>query len=155
MRIALALLASTICITPAAADRPLRLAVEAPNEAFMAPPVAGASVSSVIYLERCLGGCTVTKSNTNDARAFTSSILPGSGSFSISEFEDASGASGAVADVEWAMLVQCVQEVFSPFNVQVTDVMPETGTFHMAMVAGNPQEVGLAANVLGVAPLTG
>jgi hypothetical protein len=137
-----------------AAAKPVRLAIDAPNHAFTAP-VAGAGVSNVIFLERCAGGCSVTKADKNDARALTSSILPNSGTFNITEFEDASGAKGSVADAEWAMLVSCVRDVYSPFAVEVTDVKPASGTYHLAIVAGNPQEVGLANNVLGVAPLTG
>jgi len=50
--------------------------------------------------------------------------------------------------------VQCVREVYSPFAVEVTDVRPTSGTYHLAIAAGNPGDVGLASDILGIAPLT-
>jgi hypothetical protein len=128
----------------------VRLAIDTPPEAFA--PRERAALSRVIYLERCVGGCRVTGGSSNDARTLTSSI-PSPGTYTISEFENAEGKRGAVADDEWNQLVQCMKEVYSPFAVEVTDQKPASGSYHLAIIAGNPQEVGLAANVLGVAPL--
>jgi hypothetical protein len=129
-----------------------RLAIDTPVEAFQ--PRYRHALSRVIYLERCVGGCRVTGGDVNDARTLTSSI-PSSGSYNITEFEDALGNRGATADTEWNMLVQCMREVYSPYDVEITDVKPSSGNYHLAIVAGNPQEIGLDRNVLGVAPLAG
>lgn len=127
---------------------PRRLAIDTPPEAFTHERAA---LSRVIYLERCIGGCRVTGGSSNDARTLTSSI-PAPGAYTVTEFRNATGLSGPSANAEWNELVQCMKEVYSPFDVEVTDVKP-TGSYHLAIVAGQPQEVGLEHNVLGVAPL--
>jgi hypothetical protein len=48
-----------------------------------------------------------------------------------------------------------VKEVYSPFNITVTDVQPTSGTWNEAIVAGVPQDIGLGDNILGIAPLMG
>jgi hypothetical protein len=132
---------------------PKRLAVPTPVEAFTVPP-ASAPVSRVIYLERCIGGCRITGGTVNDAKNLTSTI-PNPGNYNLGEFENAQGQGGAQADAEWAQIVTCMKEVYSPYDVEVTDIEPASGSYHLAIIAGNPQEVGLEANVLGVAPLAG
>jgi hypothetical protein len=133
-----------------------RVAVDTALERYATP--FAAQVSQTIYLNRCKGGCTVHMGN-NDARTDTSTIpTPFGGNpgpdFVMSEFQNSAGATGAAADTEWAMLVQCMKEVYSPYAVNVTDVRPASGlNFHEAMMAGEPQEVGLADTILGVAPL--
>src|SRR5262249_23245244 len=71
----------------------------------------------------------------------------------ISEYRDGAGETGAMADTEWAALVQCMKEVYSTYDVVVTDVKPTNTTYHMAIIAGVPAEIGLNPDVLGVAPL--
>ncbi|MBA2539001.1 MAG: Ig-like domain-containing protein [Deltaproteobacteria bacterium] len=127
-----------------------RLAIDTPVEAFL--PQFRAAISRVIYLERCEGGCRVNGGSVNDAKTLTSTI-PSPGNYNITEFENAGGQSGAQADAEWAQIVTCMKEVYSPFDVEVTDVKPSSGSYHLAIIAGNPQEIRLEANVLGVAPL--
>jgi MYXO-CTERM domain-containing protein len=129
-----------------------RIAVDTPPERYATP--AAAAVSPTIYLNRCSGGCTVHQGN-NDARTDTSSIPQGAGDFHVSEFQDSSGNIGAAANADWALLMQCMKEVYSPYNVTITDVRPANGlNFHEAIIAGNPQEVGLDDKILGVAPLS-
>lgn len=134
---------------PAKAARGVRLAVDTPVSAYT---LERAGLSNVIYLERCRGGCQLTGGSTNDARNLESTI-PSPGSYTITEFENAVGAKGTAADAEWNSLVTCMKEVYSPYDVEVTDVKPSSGSYHLAIIAGNPQEVGLDRNVLGVAPL--
>jgi len=129
--------------------QPVRLAIDTPVSAFTLDRHA---ISRVIYLERCIGGCRVTGGSTNDARTLTSTI-PSPGNYTITEFENALGAKGAAADAEWNALIQCMREVYSPYDVEVTDQKPGSGSYHLAIIAGNPQEIGLDRNVLGVAPL--
>lgn len=135
----------------------VRIAVDTPPERFATP--AAATISPTIYLNRCSGGCTVHMGN-NDARTDTSTIPTPSAlhpgpDFPVTEFEDSNHNTGAAADAEWALVVQCMKEVYSPYNVTVTDVRPATGlNFHEAIIAGNPQDVGLDDKILGVAPLS-
>jgi hypothetical protein len=144
-------LALVALLAPAAAFAGPRVVVPTPVEQFGVAE-AGA-ISHVIYLERCRGGCTVTKSNTNDALAGLSSVPQTPGVHTIAEFRSKDGMIGAPADPEWEQLMQCVREVYSPFDVTVTDVKPTEGTYHLAIVAGFPAELGFGEDILGVAPL--
>jgi len=109
-------------------------------------PVA-AQTSGYIYLNRCTGGCMITH-GADDARAMTSSIVAGG---LVKEFANDAGATGAAADDAWHALLTCVQEVYSPFAVTVADVPPPNGvSYTMGIAAGNPQDVGLSNDILGV-----
>lgn len=113
------------------------------------------NVSKIIYLERCKGGCTVRK-GADDARGYTSSIPDGTAAeYTIPEFKNSQGLTGAAADDEWNQLVQCVKEVYSPFAAEVTDVKPTSPTYHMNIVAGLPGDVGLSPSVGGISPGVG
>ena len=108
------------------------------------------AVSPIIYLERCRGGCIVHGGGADDAKAYTSSIPP-PGDSAIGEFENGMGQTGAAADAEWNAVVQCVKEVYSPFAAVVTDVKPVGSTgYHMGIVAGVPQSIGLGNGILGI-----
>ncbi|HEX8106750.1 MAG TPA: hypothetical protein VF516_03430, partial [Kofleriaceae bacterium] len=100
-------------------------------------------------------GCVVTMGN-NDARTQVSSIpnpspaRPGP-TFTISAYQ---AAPGVPVDMEWGQLVKCMQEVYSPYNLTVTDAQPPAGTpYNEAIIAGTPDQIGQDTNVLGVAPL--
>jgi hypothetical protein len=131
-----------------------RLVVDTPRDRRATPLV---QVSRTLYLNRCRGGCVITKGN-NDAHNHVSSIpnptaiTPGP-SFTISEYRDVANRAGAGADAEWSQLVQCMREVYSPYNVTVTDVQPATAGYNEAIIAGTPNEIGQSQDVLGVAPL--
>jgi hypothetical protein len=122
-----------------------RIAVDTPAEQFTAH--AG-TPSRILYLNRCTGGCVVHGGPINDAKSETSSIPMGAGPFTI-------GAYNESVTGEWAQLVRCVQEVYSPFNVMVTDVLPTSGTWNEAIVGGVPADLGLGNDILGIAPLAG
>jgi hypothetical protein len=123
-----------------------RIIVDTPIARYATP---AAKVSSIIYLRRCEGGCTISSGN-NDARNSTSSIP--STPATLTEF--------AGSDADWGQVVQCMREVYSPYNVTVTDVKPTSGSFHEAVIAGRAPEVktmdapnGLSDRILGIAPL--
>ena len=131
-----------------------RAVVTQPPEAFT-PMAPAALIAQTLYLERCTGNCTVTGGGINDARSYTSTI-PTTGPNTIAEFRGNGGTVGAAANADWNAVVQCVKEVYSPFDVQVTDVKPAAGvSFHLAIVAGSPGEVGLSNMILGIAPARG
>src|SRR5687768_4265565 len=97
------LLFALLLVPVAASAEPLvlrnpRITIETPVQAFSAPH---APISKVIYLERCRGGCMVTKANTNDALAGLSTIPQSAGTKSITEFMNKDGQTGAAADAEW------------------------------------------------------
>lgn len=129
---------------------------------FLPPPPSGeeppapAVVSPIIYLERCKGGCTIHKTGVDDSRTLSSQIPMGAATdYSLSEFENSAGQTGAAADAEWAEVVQCIREVYSPYAVQVTDVKPTSPTYHVNVVAGIAPQLGLPSVYLGVSPGVG
>jgi len=125
-----------------------RLAIDTPLHMYATP---SAPVSPTIYLERCKGGCLIHKGATNDARTNTSTI-PAQDS-PIGEFANSLGQIGTAADAEWGQVVQCMKEVYSPYNVAVTDVKPTSGAYHEALIAGLPTDIGQSNDILGLAPL--
>jgi MYXO-CTERM domain-containing protein len=128
-----------------------RVTVDMPLSAFTP---AEPKISPYLYLNRCTGNCTVHGGTINDARTDTSAI-PAVGDYTISEYKDAAGNVGSMADAEWAQVVQCMKEVYSPFAVMVTDQKPQGVSYTMAIIAGTPTEIGLDNTILGIAPLAG
>lgn len=130
-----------------------RLMVVTPDEGFTGNPAA--EVSNVIWVNRCVGGCTVTGGNVNDALNHIATYI-GEGPHVMSEFKNDAGQSGAAADAEWNAIVTCMKEIYSPFNVVVTETKPATGLYTEAIIAGDGPEVGIGMNengtILGVAP---
>jgi len=124
--------------------------VVTPPEAFNSSPPF--EVSNVLYLNRCIGGCAVTGGTTNDARQHISTYIT-MGPHVVSEYKNNAGATGAAADAEWNAVVQCVKEIYSPFNIVVMDTPPSgTGNYTEAIIAGQSEDVGLSQQVGGVAP---
>lgn len=126
-----------------------------------------APVSRYLYLNRCKGGCTV-HGGFDDAKAMSSSIpCPGgascgggscncptnpAGDYVLAEFEDSDGNIGTAADAEWNQIVQCVREVYSPYDMIVSDTIPADGSsYNEGIVAGDPQSIGYSS-LGGIAP---
>lgn len=128
-----------------------RVTVDTPLALYATP---FAQVSPTLYLERCKGGC-ILRMGPNDARTNTTMLITSSQA-ELREFENGLGFPGAAADAEWNAIVQCMREVYSPYNVLVTDVRPTDGRgYHEAIIAGSPTDpgVGRPRDVLGLAPL--
>ena len=107
-------------------------------------PPAAANVSHIIYMNNCQGGCTL-HAGYDDSTTNTSSVP--NGTANISAY--------AGTDPQWQQLVQCVQQTYAPFNVQIVTTRPPQGTnYHMAIVAGHASDVGEQQGVLGVSPFT-
>jgi MYXO-CTERM domain-containing protein len=159
--VSLGLGAGLAAAEPAASPAPLmtstglpgrRVIIDTPVERSAPAAAPAASISTTIYLERCIGGCVVHK-GANDARTNTS-MIPMTDTSPIGEFRNSLGQTGSDADAEWGQLVLCMREVYSPYNVVVTDVKPTSGQgYHEAMIAGSPGDIGLTSDILGVAPL--
>lgn len=143
--IAAAALTSLLFATNAQAeDRPL---LTDHGETVRLPPIPGVDiqsdhVSKILFLNRCAGGCTIT-SGANDARINSSTIVDGTSQVSAWGHGDSS----------WNVLVDCVKELYAPYDVEVTDVDPGSNIFHHeAIVAGYYNEIGYERPIGGVAP---
>ncbi len=53
-----------------------------------------------------------------------------------------------------AQVLSCVQDIFSPFNITVTDVDPGAMQHIEAVTAGYPQDVGMGSGTGGVSPFS-
>lgn len=96
-----------------------------------------------LFLNRCVGGCTITKGG-NDARTNQSSI-PSAQTSTLSEFQ--------YTNELWDAVVACVRDTYRPYAVDVVTEEPTAGDYVEVMVAGFPSELGLANNTLGIAPM--
>lgn len=127
-----------------------RVMVATPPEQFNSSPAA--EVSNVLYVNRCSGGCMVTGGDINDARQHISTYIT-PGPHVVTEYKNFAGDIGAAADDEWNQVVQCLKEIYSPFNITVTDQKPTgSGNYTEAIIAGDSPDVGLSRMILGVAP---
>jgi hypothetical protein len=146
---ALLCLPATAAAAPATGARPGKLKappsggthgyIEVPPEELT--QANGAEISNVLFINRCVGGCTV-QAGPNDARNDTSSIVDGT-TF-LSEF--------AYGDDSWNAVIACLEEIFLPFDVVITQEDPAPAFHHEAIVAGSTAELGMPG-VLGVAPI--
>ncbi|MFT3692338.1 MAG: Ig-like domain-containing protein [Kofleriaceae bacterium] len=94
---------------------------------------------NTIFLNRCASGCSV-RNGANDSRADTSDIVTGSHVFNAFPYDDAT----------WTSVVKCVRDVFSPFNVNITDVDPGTANHFEIMVGDQPGDLGFPDGYGGV-----
>jgi len=105
--------------------------------------VSEAAANSVIFLDRCAGGCTITGGSEN-AQQNRSGII--SGTRNLSAWNK--------GDAQWNSLVSCVKDMFEPFGLDVVDSRPSSGTYFRSIVAGYGSEVGFGGGVGGVAPFS-
>jgi uncharacterized protein (TIGR03382 family) len=106
------------------------------------PPSPEASVahfSRIMFLNRCVGGCTVTYGSENSSNN-RSSIAQGTLS------------AWSYGDAKWNQLVECVEEIMAPFDIDVTDVDPGQTEHMEALVAGLASQFGESNQILGFAP---
>ncbi len=107
------------------------------------PPVA-ATVSNIIYLNNCAGGCQLSPGQ-NNAPLDRSSI--------VNSAVNIPAYTGTAA--QWNQIVACVRQTYAPFNVQIVTDRPPAGTnYHMAIVAGRAVNAGQQNGVLGVSPFS-
>jgi hypothetical protein len=103
--------------------------------------VADSNMSPILFVSRCVGGCSVSP-GPNDARVNTSSIV--NGSINLTEFMH--------DDEVFDETVECLRQVFLPYNVIIVTDDPGAEPHHEAMLAGVPGEAGYPDNVGGLAP---
>src|SRR5262249_53317500 len=97
--------------------------------------------SRVIYLNH--NGVELTPGD-NDSRTARSSIVTAPVALS----------GWAIDDYTWSDTVDCVAEIYSRFDVTVTDQDPGDMPHIEAVIGGSPLDVGLPDNVAGVSPFT-
>lgn len=97
--------------------------------------------SRTIYLNRT--GVTL-RPGVNDARRNQSSIV--GAPTTISPWE--------VDDDTWQATVDCMKELYGPFDVVITDRDPGDVPHIEAVFGGHPNDVGLPDEVAGVSPFT-
>jgi MYXO-CTERM domain-containing protein len=115
--------------------------VAPPKRQASSGPKAFTSVSRVIYLNRCAGGGCTVRPGADDVHANTSSIA--NQQTLLTEWPH--------GDEKWNTLVQCVRDLYAPFNIQITDVDPGAANHFEVMVAGNAAALDMEG-AGGVAP---
>jgi hypothetical protein len=105
------------------------------------PLIVQKASSNIIYLNRCIDGCTLTP-GYDDSRANTSQII--NFPVNIPPF--------AYGDQSWQQVVDCVREMYAPFGVEITEHDPGDRPHFEAIVAGNPSDAGFPPYVGGVSP---
>lgn len=106
---------------------------------------AAANFSNVIYLNNCKpNGCQLTRGQENSTQN-KSSIIGG---------QTATVQPFAYSDTVWQQVVDCVKQTYSPFGVEIVTARPASGNYHMAIVAGLPQNIGEPQGVGGVSPFS-
>lgn len=97
--------------------------------------------SRVVYLNK--GGVTLSP-GSNDSRANRSTVVN----------QQTSLAGWNPTPTTWSETVTCMRELFSQFDVVITDVDPGNVPHIEAVFGGTPQQVGMDASVAGVSPFT-
>ena len=97
----------------------------------------------LIFLNRCASGCTISPGG-EDSRFNRSSII--SSTINMPPYP--------YGNDSWNQVVQCVENIFEEFNLEITDVDPGTTPHFEAIVSGSPSDAGMDPDTGGVAPGT-
>src|SRR6185295_16018106 len=97
-----------------------------------------------VYMNRY--GGIYTQGTALDSSTNTVSYYPPGGPWDIGGF--------TFDDAQWNDLVACVQGIYAPFDVTVTDVDPGSAPHVEAVVGGSPEQLGQPSTTLGLAPKT-
>jgi len=141
LAIFLATLAAPAAALAAPAVRPRSAMVWEPVD----PAIARSQVNShIIYLNRCpVSGCAVVEGTTSSVSDPVRSSL---GHGVLSAFTQ--------GDKVWGTVVDCMKEVYAPFNVQITEVDPGAEPHFEIIFGGKPQELGMESGLGGVSPFS-
>ncbi|MCC7384099.1 MAG: hypothetical protein IT384_19810 [Deltaproteobacteria bacterium] len=127
-------------------DEPLRgtFVARSPTEVSLLPLGAGTGTAAtpILFLNRCAGGCFV-EPGRDDSRTNRSSIP--AWPVELPEFP--------WGDDVWQQTLRCVQRLYAPFELTVTDVDPGPLVPHFEeFVAGHAALIGQPGFVGGIAP---
>ena len=102
---------------------------------------AAPGFSNIIYLNNCQpNGCQLSPGESDATQNI-------SGIPTQQSVVAAFSSSAAV----WSQVVDCVRSTYAPFGVQIVDSRPAAGTnYHMAIVAGRPQDIQQGNGVGGI-----
>jgi hypothetical protein len=92
-----------------------------------------------LYLNKCETGCDI-KIGAPDANTNTTDVGSKPATFQMFAWNPG----------EWDAIVKCVQEVYSPYDITVTDQRP-IGAFNENIVAGSPGDIGTDPGAGGIA----
>lgn len=141
-RVFVATLFAVLLPATASADAPVRR-----TEVVMVDPVLDVAlptplhhISNKLWVNRCIGGCTITP-GANSALGDSVSFIQTTASLDQFMYDDAT----------YQEVVDCVREVYLPYNVEVVTEEP-AGPHHEAILAGVPEDLGLNGQVGGIAP---
>jgi len=111
------------------------------DEAPPSPPDYMYAGATIFYMNRHGGtytpGYNDSRTNRSTIPSFTATIAP-----------------WGVSDAGWNQVMDCVKDIWSPFNVIITDVDPGDVPHFESVVAGYPGDVGMGSGVGGVSPFT-
>ncbi|MEM7160016.1 MAG: Ig-like domain-containing protein [Myxococcota bacterium] len=114
-----------------------------PDNTTAGPTPTADGEPHVLYLNRCEGGTTITAGWPDDNVANRSGILNGTVNF----------PPFAYGDTAWEQVMEHTRQIFSPFNVTITDVDPSPAPHDEAIVCGSGNTAGWGG-AGGVAPFT-
>lgn len=121
--------------------RPLPAVVPLEEPVYSAIAYGAGDAPFPIFMNRHGGRYTC---GDNDSRTNSSTIACSGGSGDVGAWPG--------SDAEWASFMDCAVDLFSRFNVVVTDVEPASGDYVEAVIGGGPGDVGMPSGVGGVAP---
>jgi hypothetical protein len=102
---------------------------------------AALAQSRIVYLNK--NGVTLQPGN-NDARTNRSTIAA----------QATTIPAWNVSATTWTATVNCMKEIFAPFDVTIVEADPGNVPHIEAVFGGSPQQLGLPAGVAGVSPFT-
>jgi Bacterial Ig domain len=148
----LSVLSLVVSLAPRSADADELAPHERPRGSYVAVPAVvtqpvptqrAGSAPHILFLNRCTGGIAISGGWPDDNIANRSGILGGTVNFPEYPFGDAS----------WNEVLDHTRQIFSPFNVEVTDVDPSPMPHDEAIVCGSGSLAGFDG-AGGVAPFT-
>lgn len=126
-------------------------------ESVVYDPTRVRAAPTTLFINRCVGGCMITKGSHDAPNNVSNNPNTGAGPFRIPEFTSFAGELGAPADDQWNQIVACVGSIYSFYNVNVVDTRPASGPYHMAVAAGTAtaiQYTGDGNVLLGLSALS-
>lgn len=137
-------------IQPEGTARPYELVATAPGPRGLVfarqvlpaqPHATERAQSRVIYLNH--NGVLVRPGDNNSAQQVSSIVT-----------EPTLTNGWDVDDDTWSQTVDCVTQLYAPFDVTVTDQDPGAVPHIEAVIGGHPNDIGLDDNVAGISPFT-
>jgi len=105
-----------------------------------------ALAGQTIFVNRCIGGCQLNPGADDMTSNPIVSSIPNSPT-TIAEATD-------ITEAEWTATMQCVKEVYSPFNVKVVDTEPTNVPVYAGIIVGGNDTMKAGAS-LGLPPDVG